>query len=141
MNNEPFMYIIQCRNDDVILDLPWLCNANPIVNWATGTGELPDSKLSQPLEDAEIQWYLICCNGLYEHKSNLEKLEERNTLLECVGCTTISTSLAANKEKEVVVLCPEFSDFTNVFKKPKVSLFPHCPFDHIIELDDFFVPY
>ena len=37
----------------------------------------------------------------------------------------ISTALAAEKEKELIVLPPEFSDFVDVFKKPKVPLPPH----------------
>ena len=72
--------------------------------------------------------------------TTMERLEERNTLVECVGRTTISTSLAADKEKEAVVLPPEFSDFADVFRKPEVPLPPHCLFDHTIELDDSFVP-
>jgi len=39
-------YIIQCGNEDVILGLPWLCEANPSIDWTTGMVELPDSKLS-----------------------------------------------------------------------------------------------
>jgi len=54
--------------------------------------------------------------------------------------TTISTALAAEKEKELIVLPPEFANFADVFTKPKVPLPPHCPFDHTIELDDSFVP-
>ena len=59
---------------------------------------------------------------------------------EYVHRTTISTALAAKKEKEPIVLPPEFSNFADVFKKPKVPLPPHRPFDHTIELDDLFVP-
>jgi len=51
----------------------------------------------------------------------------------------ISTALAAEKEKEPIVLPLEFSDFADVFKKPEVPLPPHRPFDHTIELDDSFV--
>jgi len=47
---------------------------------------------------------------------------------------TISTTLAADKEKEPIVLPPEFSDFTDVFKKPKVPLPPHQPFNHKMNL-------
>jgi len=50
--------------------------------------------------------------------------------------TTIFTALTADKEKELVVLPPEFSNFTDVFKKPKIPLPPHRPFDHTIKLDD-----
>jgi len=39
-------YVIECGNEDVILGLPWLREANPIVDWATGTVELPDTKPS-----------------------------------------------------------------------------------------------
>jgi len=38
---------------------------------------------------------------------------------------TISTALAAKKEKKLIILPLEFSDFTDVFKKPKVPLPPH----------------
>jgi len=48
--------------------------------------------------------------------------------------------LAADKEKGAVVLPPEFSDFTDVFKKPEVPLPFHCSFDYTIELNDSFVP-
>ena len=41
----------------------------------------------------------------------------------------------------MVILPPEFSDFTDMFKKPEVSLFPHQLFNHTIKLDDFFVPH
>jgi len=54
---------------------------------------------------------------------------------------TISTALAAEKEKEPIVLPPEFSDFADVFKKPKVPLSPHRPFDHTIKLDNSFIPH
>jgi len=54
-------------------------------------------------------------------------------------CTTISTALAAEKEKEPIVLPPEFADFADVFTKPEVPLPPHHSFDHTIELDDSFV--
>ena len=37
-------YDIQCGNEDVILGLPWLCEANPSINWTAGTVALPDSK-------------------------------------------------------------------------------------------------
>ena len=56
-------YIIQCRDEDVILGLPWLHEANPSINWATGMVALPDSKLSRPLESAETMWYLKQYNG------------------------------------------------------------------------------
>jgi len=39
-------YVIQCGNEDVILGLPWLREANPIIDWVSGTVELPDAKLS-----------------------------------------------------------------------------------------------
>ena len=39
-------YIIQCGNEDVILGLPWLQEANSIIDWTTGMVELPDAKLS-----------------------------------------------------------------------------------------------
>jgi len=54
--------------------------------------------------------------------------------------TTISTTLAAEKEKELIILPPEFADFTDVFQKPEVPLPPHHPFDHTIELNDSFIP-
>jgi len=60
--------------------------------------------------------------------------------LEYVHHTTISTALAAEKEKEPIVLPPEFAEFADVFKKPEVPLPPHHPFNHTIELDDSFVP-
>ena len=52
----------------------------------------------------------------------------------------ISTALAAKKEKELIDLPPEFSDFTDVFEKPKVPLPPHQPFDRTIKLDNSFIP-
>jgi len=39
--------------------------------------------------------------------------------------TTISTVQAAKKEKEPIVLPPEFSEYADVFKKPEVPLPPH----------------
>jgi len=48
-------YVIQCRNKDVILGLPWLREANPTIDWTSGMIELPDAKPSQPLEDAVTQ--------------------------------------------------------------------------------------
>ena len=39
-------YVIQCRSENVILGLPWLCKANPSIDWATGTIELLDTKLN-----------------------------------------------------------------------------------------------
>ena len=51
-------YVIQCGNEDVILGLPWLYKANPIIDWASGTVELPNAKPSRPLEDAVTQRYL-----------------------------------------------------------------------------------
>jgi len=50
-------YVIQCRNEDVILGLPWLREANLIIDWASGMVELPDAKPSRPLEDAVTQRY------------------------------------------------------------------------------------
>jgi len=50
-------YVIQCGNKDVILGLPWLRKANPIIDWASGTVELPGTKPSQLLEDTVIQCY------------------------------------------------------------------------------------
>jgi len=38
---------------------------------------------------------------------------------------SISTAFAAEKEKKLIVLPLEFSDFADVFKKSKVPLFPH----------------
>jgi len=35
-------YVIQCGNEDVILGLPWLQEANPSIDWAAGTVVLPD---------------------------------------------------------------------------------------------------
>jgi len=60
--------------------------------------------------------------------------------LECVAHTTISTFLAADKEKEAIILPPEFSEFADVFKKPKIPLPPHCSFNHTIKLNNSFVP-
>ena len=37
-------YVIQCGNKDMILGLPWLQEANPFIDWATGTVALPDAK-------------------------------------------------------------------------------------------------
>jgi len=54
--------------------------------------------------------------------------------------TTISTTLAAEKEKEPIVLPLKLSDFADVFKKPEVPLPPHRPFNHTIKLNDSFVP-
>jgi len=56
-------YVIQCGNEDVILGLPWLCKANPSIDWATGTVKLLDAKPSQPLESAETMRYLKRYNG------------------------------------------------------------------------------
>jgi len=53
----------------------------------------------------------------------------------------ISTALAAKKEKEPIILPPEFADFADVFQKPEVPLPPHRPFDHTIKLNDSFVPW
>ena len=50
-------YVIQCGNEDVILGLPWLCKANPIIDWASGMVKLPDAKPNRPLEDAVTQRY------------------------------------------------------------------------------------
>jgi len=49
------LYVIQCGNENAILGLPWLHDANPIIDWATDMVELPDLKLSRPLEDAVTQ--------------------------------------------------------------------------------------
>ena len=38
-------YVIQCGNEDIILGLPWLREANPSIDWAAGTVMLPDAKL------------------------------------------------------------------------------------------------
>jgi len=122
MNDELSFYIIQCRSNNVILGLPWLCNANSTIEWTTGIVELPDSKPSQPMEDVVTQRYLKQYNGRCEEASIVGKLLKRNTYVECVGHTTISTSLAVEKEKKTVVLPPEFSDFVDVFRKPKVPL-------------------
>ena len=59
-------YVIQCGNEDVILGLPWLHEANPIIYWASGTVELPDAKPSRPLEDAVTQRYFKRYNGRCE---------------------------------------------------------------------------
>jgi len=132
-------YVIQCGNEDVILGLPWLREANPIIDWASGTVELPDAKPSRPLEDAVTQRYFKRYNGRCEDYITADQYEERYNHPEYMRRTTISTALAAEKEKEPIILPPEFADFANVFKKPKVPLPPHRPFDHTIELDDSFV--
>jgi len=133
-------YVIQCRNKDVILGLPWLREANPIIDWASGMVELPDAKPSRPLEDTVTQQYFKRYNGRCEDYITADRHEERYNNPEYVRRTMISTALAAEKEKELIVLPPEFADFADVFKKPKVPLPPHRPFDHTIELDDSFVP-
>jgi len=60
-----------------------------------------------------------------EDITTMEKLKEWNTLMGCVVCTTISTSIATDETKKEVVLLPEFSDFADVFKKSKIPLFPY----------------
>jgi len=137
-------YIIQCRNKDTILGLSWLHKANPSIDWAAGMVALPDSKPKQPSESAETMQYLKRYNEQDNNQIITLLWEEQYNpagYAEYVRWTTISTTLAAEKEKEPIVLPPEFSDFANVFKKPKVPLPPHRPFDHTIELDDSFVPH
>jgi len=51
-------YVIQCGNKDIILGLPWLREANPVINWAAGTVVLPDSKLRRLPESTETMHYL-----------------------------------------------------------------------------------
>jgi len=136
-------YVIQCGNEDVILGLPWLREANPFINWAAGMVVLPDSKPRWPLESAKTMWYLKRYNGWDDDQTIALLWEEWYNpagYAEYVRQTTISTTLAAEKEKELIVLPQEFLDFADVFKKPEVPLPPHQPFDHTIELDNSFVP-
>jgi len=133
-------YVIQCGNEDIILGLPWLWEANPIIDWASGMVELPDAKPSRPLEDIVTQHNFKQYNGRCEDYVTAEWYEEWYNHQECVCRTTISTAQAAEKEREPIILPPEFADFADVFQKPEVPLPPHCPFDHTIELNDSFVP-
>ena len=56
-----------------------------------------------------------------------DRYEEHYNHPEYVRCTMISTALAAEKEKEPIVLFPEFSDFADVFKNPKFPFLPTDP--------------
>ena len=75
-DKQQIFYIIQCGNENVILELHLLCNANPIIDWATGMVDLLDSTLSRPLEDAETQRYLKQYHRQCEDIATMEKLEE-----------------------------------------------------------------
>jgi len=68
-------YVIQCGNEDVILGLPWLREANPIIDWASGTVELPDAKPSRPLEDAVTQRYFKRYHGRCEDYITADRYE------------------------------------------------------------------
>jgi len=69
-------YVIQCGNEDAILGLPWLCEANPIIDWASGMVELPDAKPSRPLEDAVTQRYFKRYHGRCEDYVTADRYEE-----------------------------------------------------------------
>ena len=136
-------YVIQCENEDVILGLPWLRETNLTIDWASGTVALPDAKLKQPPDTAETTRYFQRYNGWDDDETIALLWEEHYNpagYAKYVHRTTISTALAAEKEKELIALPPEFSDFADVFKKPDIPLPPHRPFDHTIELNDSFVP-
>ena len=89
--------------------------------------ELPNAKPSQPLEDAVTQEYFKQYHGQCEDYVTINQKEQQYNNPEYVQHTMISTAQAAKKEKELIVLPPEFSDFTDVFKKPKVPLPPINP--------------
>ena len=56
------LLVVNCGQENLILELPWLWEINPLVNWATGEVTISSIPRTPQYDSpaAITQWYLIC---------------------------------------------------------------------------------
>ena len=141
-----WFHLLHLGNENLILGLPWLRDANPIINWTTGKVHLPSGRNvpRHDSPDATYQRYLIRYLKLDPH-SKLEQLHLRHIrhLPVTLGIRkmTISTDIAQQAKKAERELPKTYKEFADVFsQKDTDGLPPSRPFDHAIQLEDSFTP-
>ena len=141
-----WFHLLHLGNENLILGLPWLCDANPIINWTTGKVHLPSGRNvpRHDSPDATYQRYLVRYLKLDPH-SKLEQLHLRHIrhLPVTLGIRkmTISTDIAQQAKKAERELPETYKEFADVFsQKDTDGLPPSRSFDHAIQLEDSFTP-
>ena len=141
-----WFYLLHLGNENLILGLPWLHNANPVINWASGKIHLP-TRRKVPWHDspnATYQRYLVQYLKL-DLNPKLEQLHLRQMkhLPVTLGIKkmTISTDITQQTKKAKRELPDIYKEFADVFsQKDTDGLSPSRTFDHAIQLEDTFTP-
>ena len=141
-----WFHLLHLGNENLILGLPWLRDANPIINWTTGKVHLPSGRNipRHDSPDATYQRYLVRYLKL-DPGSKLEQLHLRHIrhLPVTLGIRkmTISTDIAQQAKKAEKELPETYKEFADVFsQKDTDGLPPSRSFDHAIQLEDTFTP-
>ena len=141
-----WFYLLHLGNENLILGLPWLRSANPVINWSTRRVHLP-SRRNTPRHDspdATYQRYLVRYLKL-DPNSKLGQLHLR--LLRHFPVTlgiqkmTISTDIAQQTKKAERELPDVYKEFVDVFSQKDMDGLPLSrSFNHAIQLEDSFTP-
>jgi Reverse transcriptase (RNA-dependent DNA polymerase) len=124
--------------EDVVLGLPWLCSANPTVDWAEGTVEVDPT--SNPGRQQETKQ--IAANRMQQCRWWRAKvLEDPLDRLWCAAGYTYSTELAEKagegKRKRTFeeIVPKEYRKYAKVFSESESKRLPeYKPYDHAIDL-------
>ena len=136
------LMVLSLGQQQVILEMPWLCKWNPMIDWISNTVSIPKSPSLSPLEYIPQQ-YLLHWLGLDADQKITSRLHKREAWLrgESINKATISTQIAQTTQVTEPVIPEWCKDFASVFsEKTHDQLPPHCPYDHTIELHPDFVP-
>ncbi|KAG2019800.1 hypothetical protein CC2G_005203 [Coprinopsis cinerea AmutBmut pab1-1] len=144
-------YATEIAHQDLILGLPWLRRANPIIDWKKGTldwqdkidpgkieNHLPRTNLSTP----NTTTVAVMC--LLEDETD----EEGETPVVWINAKTTTAQLLAaqeqeKKEKKTIddILPEPYKKYRHLFEdRPETALPPHRKWDHKIDLKSGFVP-
>ena len=109
------LMVLSLGQQQVILEIPWLCKWNPKIDWISNTVSILKSPSSPP-SDHIPQWYLLCWLGLDVNQRISNRLHKQKAWLkgELINKTTISTQVA-QAAQVTEPLIPEWCrDFANV---------------------------
>ena len=149
----------------IILGLPWLRKANPIIDWEKGTLEWRETTMDkkQPEKETRIRTPVMITEeeDEEEYLNSTQNPLDNNELALLVSAITgemdndlwinakmsTATEIQAelNLKKKIVPLeeqiPKEFHEFLDIFSEEKAARFPESrPWDHKIEMKDTFIP-
>jgi hypothetical protein len=140
-NTERFL-ITGLGNQKIILELPWLREHNPEINWKEGT----------------LQWRTTTMEEVLDEEEHLNRPTNASdeVLLEYLGMENklwinskenLATKLASEANQKKPDLTPEqlvpreYHDYLDIFDEDKANRFPDTrPWDHKIEMKSGFEP-